>query len=75
MRLPKVKQPQGSLLPGYIEHLVECQVKAKGIMIKHTATEKMPELADEGQKKKRKDQDTETFKFIACGSISLKSGL
>lgn len=55
--------------------MVECQVKAKGIMIKHTATEKMPELADEGQKKKRKDQDTETFKFIACGSISLKSGL
>lgn len=54
--------------------MVECQVKAKGIMIKHTATERKPELADEGQKKKRKDQNIETLKFIACGSISLKSG-
>lgn len=44
-------------------------------MIKHMDTEKMPELADEGQKKKRKDQNIETFKFIACGSISLKSCL
>lgn len=26
-------------------------------MIKHMDTEKMPELADEGQKKKRKDQN------------------
>lgn len=74
MCLSNVTQPQGSLVPGYIEHLVECQVKAKGIMIKHTATEKKPELADEGQKK-RKDQNIETLKFIACGSISLKSGL
>lgn len=75
MRLSNVTQPQGSLVPGYTEHLVECQVKAKGIMIKQTATEKKPELADEGQKKKRKDQNIETLKFIACGSISLKSGL
>lgn len=75
MHPSNVKQPQGSLAPGQTEHLVECQVKAKGIMIKHMDTEKMLELADEGQKKKRKDQNTETFKFIACGSIFLKSCL
>lgn len=75
MHLSNVRQPQGSLVPGQTEHLVECQVKAKGIMIKHTDTKKMPELADEGQKKKRKDQNIEMFKFITCGSISLKSCL
>lgn len=43
-------------------------------MIKHTDPEKMPELADEGLKK-RKQQNIQTFKFIACGAIYLKSSL
>lgn len=43
-------------------------------MIKHADTEKMPELVDEGLKK-RKQQNIQTFKFVACGTISLKSSL
>ena len=41
-------------------------------MIKHMDAEKMPELTDEGQKMKKKQQNIQTFKFLACGSTSLK---
>lgn len=61
--------------PGQAKKLVGCQIEAKGIIIKHMATQRMPELTDEGQKKKRKLQNIQIFKFIACGSIPFKSCL
>jgi len=63
-RLSHVKQPRGSLVLGEMGKLVECQVKAKGIMIKHTDTEKMPEL----DRWRTKDEE-ETARYRPSSSL------